>query len=248
VILILHLEPFRDSLRSSQYDPNYEEDEDAEKDEFELEEYAECEKLGWPYIKGYDGDGQAIEVDLYIGIGCVNNEHVIELWTDEDCTNRAEEELGMSSAVLHKLVQVDEDDGDDTEYESFNYFDYAIIKDSCISCTVTDNMEEAADEDYEAGNEVTELCAEAYASAVKCDHSENEKYPFMNGDTDNCAYIEQMVEVTYTGSSSEEIYSGGGGSATTISALFFSGTAAALAVYVAFLKKKVESSTINLGN
>lgn len=250
---------------TEEYNPNYVVDEYAEEEEeFKLDNYAECEAVEWPFVSGYNDDGEANEMEVFIGVGCVNNVISIELWTDEFCSNLAQDVTGMDSKTLYAYLQRQENENDNNgdngdeeeeeeEIESFDYFATTVIDDSCIYCTVADNLEEANDEDNngnydEEEREVMEFCQNVYEESVKCEHSGSESNTFLNGITDGCNYIDQMVAITFSDSEGAEVYTANGSSATTISAYFFSATAVGLAFYASYLKKKVDSSTINLGN
>lgn len=250
-----------DSCNTKDYNPNYVSDEySADEEEFELSDYSECQQVEWTYVSGYNSDGEAQEVDLYMGVGCNKNKISIELWTDSYCSVLAESVTGMSSSTLWKYLQrqgnEEEDNGEEEEEEDlkvFNYFSTDVIDDSCVSCTVADNLAEANEEDaednYEAeSKEVMEVCQNIYTASLLCESAGSSSAAYLNGVTSGCGYISQMVQLTFSDTGEAQTYTTQNGSAIKTSAWLFSGTAIGLAFYVSMLKKKVDSSTINLGN
>ena len=202
-------------------------------------------------MNGYDSSGNAQEVDIYMGAGCNKNKVSIELWTDQYCMVTAESITGMTSSTLWNYLQRQsseerraEEEEEEEELQVFNYFSTDVIDDSCISCTVADNVaedNEDGDDSYSAQEkEVMGICTSVYSDSVLCEASGSSNSAYLNGITSGCSYISQMVELAFTDTEAET-YTKSEGTAIKVSAWIFSGSAIGLAFYVSMLKKKVRN-------
>jgi len=168
----------------------YDDDEEDDRDRFEAQEYVECKEWEIPETdddanqRRLEGDDDAEEIQYYIGPYCSANGGAVYLgmYTDESCTNFADEDSGKTT---YKTLSL----GQDLPYSSSS-----LITSDCVSCIEQEDPNRRDEEDDDGADdaiEISDQCGRLYESAGKCESSINLEKSGMTSDPNNaaCSYI-----------------------------------------------------------
>ncbi|KAL3913474.1 MAG: hypothetical protein SGARI_000640 [Bacillariaceae sp.] len=211
----------------------YEDDEQQQEEEFELADYVECQQANFDNNNRRRKLDQN-EVEYFIGPYCAEQGGAIflGLFTDDQCTNFADEEGG--SAVYSYMAG-----------SSLPYADQSIISLDCISCKEPADFNEDGN-DAEDEDEVIEMCEQIYSMAGKCEEGLEATGYVYEANNNACNYISGIKVVRKDG-----IITQVGSKANKTASIFIGIFVVAfvlLAAYVYYLKTKLDRASINLSD
>lgn len=170
-----------------------------------------------------DGEGG----EYYIGPYCSDNGGgiVLGMFTDEDCTNFADNYGGTSTFKT-------------MTGKSLPYSSESIVGTKCYGCTAEqDGDDDAADE------EVSEVCENLYENAGKCETKMTDRY---NLNENACTYMEGVKVVN-----KNNVIIGGATTSNKVASAFigiFAVSFVLLGSYVYYLKTKLDRGSINISD
>ncbi|KAG7346293.1 hypothetical protein IV203_005361 [Nitzschia inconspicua] len=214
-------------------DRNPYEDDQQQKEEFNLADYVECRQAK---IEN-NQNGRKLEqqnVEYFIGPYCAEQGGAIflGLFTDDQCTNYADEQGG--AAVYSSLAG-----------KSLPYSTESILSLDCISCKEPAEFNQDGN-DAEDQDEVIEMCEQIYNTAGKCEEGLQATGYVSKANNNACNYIAGIKVVRKDG-----IITQVGSKANKTASIFIGIFVVAfvlLAAYVYYLKTKLDRASINLSD
>jgi len=164
--------------------------------------------------------------EYYIGPYCTDNGGgiVLGMFTDEDCTNFADNYGGTST---FKAMT-----GRNLPYSS-----ESVVGNKCYSCTEEGNDDDAAED------EVSQVCGTLYEDAGKCETKMSDRY---NLNENACTFMEGIKVVN-----KNNVIIGGATTSNKVASAFigiFAVSFVLLGSYVYYLKTKLDRGSINLSD
>jgi len=189
------------------------------------------------YYNG-NGNGDNYYGELFIGPYCANDGKSIHLgvFYDQTCTAKAKTSFYASRNYGEALPFSSEP---------------IVNTKECMSCQEVDQDANNNDNNNNGNNnnnnqnyEVSELCAQSYEQAVKCEKGMSISYP----DTNGCDYINSILpklsSVSRNSGSFRVGNNGGKGNAGTVMAWIFGATTILFGAYAYFLYRKIKRGGI----
>jgi hypothetical protein len=233
----------------------YAEDGEEEQEAFQLQNYVECQQTQFNYRRLEDaeedqGEEQQEEdeeqeeeeqdqnqnynnVEYYIGPYCAEQGGSINLglFLDDTCTTYADNKGG---SYTYKALTG----------ESLPYSSKSIITTDCMSCQQVNDGDNDNNNDNNNAYGVSEVCAEIYDEAGKCESNLYSSGVVAEANTNACTYIKGIKVVRRDG-----IITQVGSKANKTASIFIGIFVVAfvlLAAYVYYLKTKLDRVSINL--
>ena len=216
----------------------YEDDQQQQEEEFQLADYVECQQAKFDNNNNQNNNNQRKldqqEVEYFIGPYCAEQGGAIflGLFTDDQCTNFADEEGG--SAVYSYMAG-----------SSLPYSDQSLISLDCISCKEPEDFNQDGN-DAQDEDEVIEMCEQIYSMAGKCEEGLEATGYVYEANNNACNYISGIKVVRKDG-----IITQVGSKANKTASIFIGIFVVAfvlLAAYVYYLKTKLDRASINLSD
>lgn len=209
------------------------EDDEQEKDEFELNEYMECGQ--YKFENNNNRRLEEEEVEYYLGPYCASSGSAIHLglFYDDTCTNFADDDGG--NEVFYSMT------GESIPYGSS---DKSIVGMECISCKEPEEIDEDGNNnnnnDNDEQEEPIEFCEIIYEKAGKCEVYLGNDNPNSNA----CTYMEG-IKVVRTNGVVASVATAGNKTAGIFIGIFVA-TFFLLGGYVFYLRSKLSRASINL--
>merc|ERR1712048_231905 len=211
------------------------EDDEQEKEEFELNQYMECGQYKFENQDERRKLEEEEEVEYFLGPYCASNGAAIHLglFYDDTCTNFADDDGGND--VFYSMTG---------EYIPYGSSDKSIVGMECISCKEPDEIKEDDgnddEEEEEEEKEPIEFCEDIYQKAGKCEVYLGSDNP----NTNACTYMEG-IKVVRTNGVVKSIVNAGNKTAGVFIGIFVA-TFFLLGGYVFYLRSKLSRASINL--
>jgi hypothetical protein len=213
-----------------------------EADDFELEQAMECGQWDVPeQNNGNNNNRRQLdeeELQYFIGPYCSDQGGKIYLgvFTDEFCTNFADDQVGSGSTHLEFYYQM--------TGTALPYASQSLIDMDCVSCKepVDQNENNNGNDNWDQ-DETKEMCEQIYQAAGKCESKIDNAYLYEPNEA-ACNYIEGIKIVRKDGI----VVKGSGVKSKTAAAFIgiFSVSFVLLGAYVYYLKTKLDRSKISL--